>query len=203
MDLYETLGIDKGASKQEIKKAFKSKSQKLHPDKGGNKDEFSRLVIARDVLLDDNRRKQYDDNGSTEKPMTIDSQAMQRLADMFCQSLQNPSINIVNNIKNNLLRLVIEFEKEKTRKQYEIEKITKLMNRIYCNADFNLFESTLQQKIDSVNESLKRSEYDIAVAEKCLEIIEDYKDSFVETKPIISKQSNYVINPTSFYGWKV
>ena len=62
---YETLGVNKGASKDEIKKAFYKLAQKYHPDKkGGNEAKFKQANEAYQVLSDDIKRSKYDQFGS-------------------------------------------------------------------------------------------------------------------------------------------
>ena len=64
-DYYKTLGIEKGASQDEIKKAFRKLAHQYHPDKaGGNAEKFKEVNEAYSVLSDDNKRKQYDTFGS-------------------------------------------------------------------------------------------------------------------------------------------
>lgn len=63
-DYYKTLGVDKGASKDEIKKAFRTLAHKYHPDKGGDAEKFKEINEAYSVLSDDNKRAQYDQFGS-------------------------------------------------------------------------------------------------------------------------------------------
>ena len=64
-DYYETLGVNKGASKDEIKKAFYKLAQKYHPDKkGGNEAKFKQVNEAYQVLSDDAKRSKYDQFGS-------------------------------------------------------------------------------------------------------------------------------------------
>jgi len=64
-DYYETLGINKGASKDEIKKAFYKLAHKYHPDKkGGNEAKFKEVNEAYQVLSDDSKRSKYDQFGS-------------------------------------------------------------------------------------------------------------------------------------------
>lgn len=61
---YDTIGVSKNASEAEIKKAYRSKAHKLHPDKGGDKAAFQELNEAYQVLSDKNKRAQYDQFGS-------------------------------------------------------------------------------------------------------------------------------------------
>ncbi|MFH1590660.1 MAG: molecular chaperone DnaJ [archaeon] len=67
-DYYETLGVSREASKEEIKKAYKKLAKKLHPDV--NKDDtaterFKEINEAAAVLGDDKKREQYDRFGTT------------------------------------------------------------------------------------------------------------------------------------------
>lgn len=57
---YETLGIERTATGDDIRKAYRSKAQQAHPDKGGNTDDMQALNRARDTLLDAETRAAYD-----------------------------------------------------------------------------------------------------------------------------------------------
>jgi DnaJ-class molecular chaperone len=67
-DYYKTLGVEKGASKDDIKKAFRKLAHEHHPDKNkGNaasEQKFKEASEAYSVLSDDNKRAQYDRFGS-------------------------------------------------------------------------------------------------------------------------------------------
>lgn len=65
-DYYDILGVEKGASKDDIKKAFRKLAQKYHPDKkGGDEAKFKEASEAYAVLSDDKKRAEYDAYGRT------------------------------------------------------------------------------------------------------------------------------------------
>jgi len=64
-DYYDILGVNKGASKDEIKKAFYKLAHKYHPDKKeGDEAKFKKVNEAYQVLSDDGKRSKYDQYGS-------------------------------------------------------------------------------------------------------------------------------------------
>jgi DnaJ-class molecular chaperone len=60
MDHYKTLGVDKQASADDIKRAFRKLAMQHHPDRGGNEAQFKEIQAAYDVLGDPQRRAEYD-----------------------------------------------------------------------------------------------------------------------------------------------
>jgi molecular chaperone DnaJ len=62
-DYYEVLGVGKGASADEIKKAFRRHAVEHHPDRGGDESKFKEINEAYEVLKDDSKRKRYDQFG--------------------------------------------------------------------------------------------------------------------------------------------
>lgn len=64
MNHYQTLGLDRDASKADIKKAYRKLASKHHPDKGGDAEEFKRIQNAYDILSNDQRRAEYDLSGA-------------------------------------------------------------------------------------------------------------------------------------------
>lgn len=67
-DYYKTLGVERGASKEDIKKAFRKLAHEYHPDKTKNdpaaSQKFKEASEAYSVLSDDKKRQQYDAFGS-------------------------------------------------------------------------------------------------------------------------------------------
>ena len=67
IDYYKILGVDKNASQDDIKKAFRKLARKYHPDLNPNdpsaKDKFQEINEANEVLSDPEKRKKYDEYG--------------------------------------------------------------------------------------------------------------------------------------------
>ena len=64
-DYYKILGVNKNASAEEIKKAFRALAHQHHPDKaGGNEAKFKEINEAYQVLGDPEKRQRYDQFGS-------------------------------------------------------------------------------------------------------------------------------------------
>jgi molecular chaperone DnaJ len=64
LDYYEILGLQKGATKDEVKKAFRKLASKYHPDKQtGDEAKFKEISEAYAVLGDDKKRAEYDTYG--------------------------------------------------------------------------------------------------------------------------------------------
>ena len=65
-DYYEVLGLTKGASQDEIKKAYRSLAKKYHPDinkEPGAEEKFKEINEAYDTLSDETKKARYDQFG--------------------------------------------------------------------------------------------------------------------------------------------
>jgi DnaJ-class molecular chaperone len=64
MDLYQQLGVKRGASEAEVKKAYRSLAKQLHPDRNQDNpkaaERFAKVTQAYDILSDKDRRAKYD-----------------------------------------------------------------------------------------------------------------------------------------------
>jgi len=59
-DYYQILGVEKTATPDQIKKAYRKLAQTHHPDKGGDVEKFKEISVAYDTLSDENKRRNYD-----------------------------------------------------------------------------------------------------------------------------------------------
>jgi len=60
MDYYSTLGINRNATADEIKKAYRSLAMKHHPDRGGDANKFKEIEEAYRTLSDPQKKQMFD-----------------------------------------------------------------------------------------------------------------------------------------------
>ena len=60
MDYYSTLGVNRNATPEEIKKAYRKLAMQHHPDRGGDQEQFKRVTEAYDVLSNSDKKTAYD-----------------------------------------------------------------------------------------------------------------------------------------------
>jgi len=112
-DHYKTLGVQKTASQEEIKSAFRKLAAKHHPDAGGDENKFKEISSAYDTLKDPDRRAKYDApqnpfNSGHHQGGFRDDAYVHNVDDLFYdlfrrnagrnQQMRNPDITIAANI---------------------------------------------------------------------------------------------------------
>lgn len=96
-DLYALLGVARDASREVIHRSYRKLVKSAHPDAGGDEAHFNALVTAHEVLMDEQRRKLYDETGETSKQQSLEDWlkefAIKALGDFLVttyNSKQNP-----------------------------------------------------------------------------------------------------------------
>jgi molecular chaperone DnaJ len=85
-DLYEVLGVERGASDEDIKKAYRRLARELHPDvnaDGDAADRFKEVVGAYEILSDPEKRQRYDAFGTSGGPQGAPFSDIQDIFDLF------------------------------------------------------------------------------------------------------------------------
>ncbi len=85
MDYYEILGVDKNATQEEIKKAYRKKARKLHPDVAGveKEEEFKNVTVAYETLSHPDKRRTYDMGGADAFSAGFGSSGFANFNDIF------------------------------------------------------------------------------------------------------------------------
>ena len=184
MTLYETLDIDKKATKEQIKKAYRKKAQKAHPDAGGNAEEFHSISIAYTTLIDDAKKAHYDETGKyNEKVNDLDQAAFQELFALINKVISELIAGNVEVIHKNVIKIVGEGIKQGIAKTKKIikgaketkEKLDKLKKRFkYTGDKINIVDGIFEQQSKTVAGHIKQQEDLKIIGEKMLELLKDY-----------------------------
>lgn len=67
-DPYVIVGVERGASDKEIRKAYRELSKVMHPDRGGDENAFKELSKAYKALTDEETRKNWEEYGNPDGP---------------------------------------------------------------------------------------------------------------------------------------
>jgi DnaJ-class molecular chaperone len=127
MDLYKALDIDKSATKEQVKKAYRKKALKAHPDAGGDKESFALISLAHDVLTDDLRRERYDATGDTEEKKT--NTVMETVSQMAKAAFDEDSLDPVVFMKRHTDKTIHSQRMEKKKAEDHIKKLEKKLEK--------------------------------------------------------------------------
>lgn len=169
MSLYDKLGVDKDAPPAAIKRAYRKRAAKLHPDVApGKEKEFRALVLARDVLLDEKARAEYDTTGELPKPKPGLAPAiiLIRQIAVACAA-GDPKQNLLGAIREQLKDHIFGLRKAVEKCNTTIAEIEKRWHddemKIQVIAEFEANKAMAAQQrevAESALELLKNSKYD-------------------------------------------
>lgn len=189
-NLYDELGVNKKASKDEIKKAYRKKSKKVHPDKGGKASEFRDLAVAYQVLGNDEKRGRYDSGESWESILKTSSETsvLAALADVFftcINSCDTSKTDVLDFMKKNIKHGQKTLAVNKNQLEQQIEKYEGIKKRMSIKDGENYFVKMLEAKVGDFKTSLRAVEEQNKLGERMLEMLKDYKyevDKKTETR---------------------
>lgn len=187
MKLYKILGINKAASQDEIKQAFRTKSKDLHPDAGSKDDSaFKELSRAYSILKSPDKRKIYDKTGDETKANTnndllgIAIQKVISLIDEIISKEQDPTeIDLIMVAENHIdtfiskskqnidkLKSAIEMQK-KIRKRFKFKSNPKILMD-------DVIKNSFDEKIKNCKRQIEDIKFQIKIAKVAKNILKCY-----------------------------
>lgn len=131
-DYYEILGLTKGATADEIKKAYRKLALEHHPDKGGDTTLFQEIAEAYSILSDPDKRAKYDQFGHNHPHETMSDDSVSDLLKEFIRRHQfggfnGPQTSTVRKgaPKQMTIKLSLEDIFNGTKKEYRFQKKVK------------------------------------------------------------------------------
>lgn len=202
--LYGILGLQKGASKDAIKKAYRNKVKKHHPDKGGNEDIFRDIQEAYEVLSNDEKRAVYDLTGNIIKE-SLDARAVEILAAEFkliFDKLDNNDVlvkSILSEVRVGLHKLIeekrqhIKYEKER----YKVFTILRKRIKTKKRKHRNIAKEVIDHEIQYSKDGALAINQDIKTIKKALTYLDYLKYDIILNEGIINSSLELEV----FGGW--
>lgn len=173
MTHYDTLGVSQNATIGEIKRAYRWKAMKYHPDKGGTEEEFKPIARAYEILTDPDKRKRYDETGD-DSDSKMDEEVVTTIAGVVHEILLSLVERGCDPEKYDLLKLVdkklshcmSEFEEQIRGNTKRADKLRKVAERFEVNE-----KDTHNLLFDVVMAPVKALDVQIAFVTHQLEVI--------------------------------
>lgn len=183
MDHYETLGVDRDASADEIKAAARREASKHHPDRGGDPQRMAMVNQARDVLLDSERRARYDETGSDAPHGSLRQAGEQMLQQLFSQALSITERNMLTWIRSKTHALKNAALERKSEALAEINRLKKRRDNIKAKTGENLLHMVIDRQIHDLEARAAEADQMLDVVDEARKLLDDYESSEERPEP--------------------
>lgn len=198
-DHYSTLGVPADATPADIKKAYRRKAGKAHPDKGGDGKAMAEINRAYAVLGDEQRRIEYDRTGSDGDTKTLADYADEILASLFSEVIEKAGDdNPLTVARGALSQHIAELTQKQAAGQRRIARLGKQRNRVKSKTGQNLYHALIDAKVDQQEKALESLAVLIerhAAALKALDGYEADDPPAPKPQPFDNGQSNRHFDP--------
>lgn len=175
-DHYATLGVKPTASDADIKRTYRSKAAKSHPDKGGNHEQMAELNDAYAILGDPKRRLLYD-AGVDESPN--ETKVESTLSQLFMDAIQRDVPDIVGHVERGLKDGQATLRQQLRDIASNAEKLRKKRDKVSTTASVNLFHALVDQQLRALEQNKVRIEADLEGLRLTLTELKKYKNEGV------------------------
>lgn len=190
MSHYDTLGVERGATPAQIRRAFRKLASQHHPDRGGDTERMKRVNDAFAVLGDEQRRRRYDETGREDEPPDLERLARGILGRHFETHLE--AEDLLGAVRQQLCIDADHMRSKIRQAGITAAKLTKQRKRIRVRAGLNIVHALIDEKIDQAKALIERETLGIEVGARALKMLDDYEqDTEVVTQFKVSMRGAY------------
>ncbi len=194
LSLYEALEVPADATADEIKKAYRKKAQKAHPDKGGDEKKFLPIQKAYEVLSDPSKRTRYDQTGEMGH-QDLETALLSQLASLMFQILENSDVDYTDIV--GVMRQHIEAGRRQCHDhiqqiEQKQKKKRQAMKRLRRKKDgVNMLAVMLEAEIGKGVQAIDGAKQEIEKLNQVLVALNDYEYVF-DQKPMMGNHIFFV-----------
>lgn len=186
--LYDILGINKDATQEEIKTAYREKAKIHHPDKeGGDTETMNKINKAYEVLKDPVSRKRYDETGSTEKVPDFNKRFEAFIQDVFISLVNSQNVkttDLISAFDDHIDKMVMDWSATKAEYKRRADRLNLVVARLRSTTDYDPFKKVVQANIDALEQTLKTIDLDIEFVKECKERLKNHSYECENKEPI-------------------
>lgn len=172
-DHYETLGVPKDADTAAIKRVYRKKASKAHPDKGGDAASMALVNRAHEVLTDPERRDRYDRTGADGDTRPAVDEASELLMSAFASALDQPDGCFIEAVRAKVTGLAVQGHRAQRQLDGQIAKLTRRRDKI-TGPERNLVHLVIDQQIRQATQERERIGEAVKTAERAAEMLNEY-----------------------------
>lgn len=186
--LYDDLGVDQKSNSDEIKKAYRRKAKKSHPDSGGSEEDFNKLNKAYMILINPETRSKYDATGDESlkqpdneqsKVMMIIAGALEQVITKFETRGRDPlEVDLVSEMKSLLKTEISKIEVNIQSCNTLVAKTKKMLGKFKVKNGNNFIEQMLLSKISNIGLHIRTSQDNMVPLKKAYDMLDDVSFSF-------------------------
>jgi curved DNA-binding protein CbpA len=151
---YETLGVPRTATADEIKQAFRRKASAAHPDKGGSAEDMAAINRAYEVLGDETRRAAYDESGLDAEVKPVEAEARDALLSLFDAAMKSSDGNWLQEVSSMLTQHRNGLSVAQSDTQRKLDRLVKRVGKVRVKSGENLVEMLLGQQVKQLRSQL-------------------------------------------------
>lgn len=184
-DPYEVLGISRDATHDEVREAYRNLVKATHPDAGGTADEFAKVKAAAAILLDEDKRKLYDEEGilDGDQPDNLISNANENIAQFFVNSInaatQNrmaiEGLDLVQGAEKWFSQKLAETSRHIADVEHQIKNFEKAIKRLKTKRKKDVISVMLSHHVSGLRTNIHQNKHQMSVYKKAIDILRDYE----------------------------
>lgn len=200
-DPYETLGVGRDATAAQVKRAYRARAKKAHPDSGGSSEAFGAAYMAMRILSDQEKRKKFDETGEVDDSpnntrsaaLQVIQQQMSAITIAFIQSGLNPHnpqldprrMDVLARIKDGLKAEIAQAKTGIANGQKVVEFMRDMAGRLDGgDVPGNPLAASFHSQAAAAEGTISNLKNGILCRELALEIVAKYKFRFDDSGPI-------------------
>jgi len=180
--LYDILGIERDATKEEIKKAYRKLANEHHPDHNDGKEspEFIDITKAYKILSDDEKRKEYDETGYVKDNIHDQKEVAIEILMGWLEHCLNDDKALKTNVVD---RLIAMAKSNVNQCRHRIKLTTKRMKKLrkvikrfrYKGKSRDFVTMCIQNNINKLMFNMQQAQYQIETDKLIIEMLTDYE----------------------------